>query len=373
MIKKVSCTKLNGKIDFSQCFHQDINVITGRNGSGKTTLLKLIWYMMSGNIERIHAEIPIEEAELETDRFKLSLAYAQKEGRVKIAIQSEVVELNESVEINIRNDEGALNRINRLTAAASGASLFFPTFRRIEGGFSMTRNRQDDENGRINREAQRVEDALQSLSERLSVLEHRLIASISTNDIITTLTKRYADISESVQADNDSRSKNIIKIIQEYDRTKHSAANDSSKLDVASKILEEVQTIIAAHSERQEALLKPFSVLSALVADLFQHKGIRLTSRITLGEASMAIASDKLSAGEKQMLSFLAYNTFARNSIVFIDEPEISLHVDWQRILFPTLLSQNASNQFIIATHSPFIYSKYTDKELLLDTRGEGE
>ena len=72
------------------------------------------------------------------------------------------------------------------------------------------------------------------------------------------------------------------------------------------------------------------------------------------------------------MLSFLAYNAFYQDTIFIIDEPELSLHVDWQRILFPTLLKQNSSNQFIVATHSPFIYAKYPDKELTwVDDRGD--
>jgi predicted ATPase len=99
---------------------------------------------------------------------------------------------------------------------------------------------------------------------------------------------------------------------------------------------------------------------------VFQYKGIKLSDPVTLGEAREAIASEVLSAGEKQMLSFLCYNAFATNACIFIDEPEISLHVDWQRILFPILLQQSTGNQFIVATHSPFIYSKYADKELML-------
>lgn len=83
-------------------------------------------------------------------------------------------------------------------------------------------------------------------------------------------------------------------------------------------------------------------------------------------EAKDAILSDVLSAGEKQMLSFLCYNASATRTCLFIDEPEISLHVDWQRVLFPELLQQSTGNQFIVATHSPFIYSKYADKELVL-------
>ncbi len=66
------------------------------------------------------------------------------------------------------------------------------------------------------------------------------------------------------------------------------------------------------------------------------------------------------------MLSFICYNAFHKNSIVFIDEPELSLHVDWQRQLYPILKSQESGNQFIFATHSPFIYGKYPDKEVMV-------
>jgi predicted ATPase len=115
-------------------------------------------------------------------------------------------------------------------------------------------------------------------------------------------------------------------------------------------------------------------VLSELIAKTFQYKGIRMAGTLTLGEARDAILSDVLSAGEKQMLSFLTYNAFANKTCLMIDEPEISLHVDWQRILFRVLLEQATGNQFIVATHSPFIYSKYADKELVLATdRGDSD
>ena len=94
--------------------------------------------------------------------------------------------------------------------------------------------------------------------------------------------------------------------------------------------------------------------------------------KLPSGEVNEAITSDKLSSGEKQMLSFFCYNTFVQNAAIFIDEPELSLHVDWQRRLLPILLEQGTGNQFFIATHSPFIYSKYPDKEILLgEDRGD--
>ena len=72
---------------------------------------------------------------------------------------------------------------------------------------------------------------------------------------------------------------------------------------------------------------------------------------------------------------FCCYNAFNKNIPIFIDEPELSLHVDWQEILLPTLLQQATGNQFFVATHSPFIYTLYPDKEFMLgDTRGfQGE
>jgi ABC-type lipoprotein export system ATPase subunit len=118
---------------------------------------------------------------------------------------------------------------------------------------------------------------------------------------------------------------------------------------------------------------RPFTVLSELVGKILNYSGIRFTENIALGDATNAIYSEQLSSGEKQMLSFLCHNAFQKNSIIFIDEPELSLHVDWQRLLFPMLLKQGTDNQFIVATHSPFIYSRYPDKEIILDSDRGGE
>jgi predicted ATP-dependent endonuclease of OLD family len=41
--------------------------------------------------------------------------------------------------------------------------------------------------------------------------------------------------------------------------------------------------------------------------------------------------------------------------VAFWDEPELSLHVDWQKILISTMQKINANMQLIVATHSPFI------------------
>ncbi|WP_408698489.1 AAA family ATPase [Acinetobacter baumannii] len=84
-------------------------------------------------------------------------------------------------------------------------------------------------------------------------------------------------------------------------------------------------------------------------------------------DRSNSLTINNLSAGEKQLLTFVAFNIFHNDTIFFIDEPELSLHVDWQSKLFSLLKEQNPTNQFIISTHSPFIYSIFPDKELVID------
>jgi len=71
-----------------------------------------------------------------------------------------------------------------------------------------------------------------------------------------------------------------------------------------------------------------------------------------------------LSSGERQIVSMLyaASPSFTRlGSIVLIDEPEISLHIDWQRKLLNKMMQQIGNHQIIVCTHSPEIGGDYLD------------
>jgi predicted ATPase len=249
-----------------------------------------------------------------------------------------------------------------------GSSVFFPTFRRIEGGYSLERQRWPTRLPHENA----LEVAIAAFSENLDTGAHHFVASISTNDIVALLNARYARILQTTNRLHRELSEFITTTIHGYENTTK-AALEQEKLASAQSTLSKIQERISAIEEKRNKLLRPFAVLGELVGSIFHYRGIKVSDAITFGKPGDSITSDKLSAGEKQMLSFLCYNAFSSDCCIFIDEPEISLHVDWQRTLFPTLLEQSTSNQFIIATHSPFIYSKFPDKEILLNPdRGEG-
>lgn len=342
-----------------------MNIITGRNGSGKTSALKLLWYILSGNIYLALREVTFKKATLETTDYECTIYRESLHTcRIdwKVGDQRRVFEdqLDEDGD-NILNAEDQANEL----LMRVGSSVFLPTFRRIEGGFTLS-----DRANYLSRAKNEIEDSLTALSKKLSKENHTFVASLSTVDIVTLLVKQYTELSEQYNQLQQKTSQDIIGKIKSY-KLDHVNKN---QLDAATSTLDQIRQQIETMEASREQIMTPLEAVRALAMKLFKHAGIKLGKTLNFGDAANAVNSDALSAGEKQMLSFIAYNAFYHDSIVIIDEPELSLHLDWQRQLFPMLLSQQTSNQFIIATHSPFIYSKYPDKEIQIDAdRGDSE
>ncbi len=346
-------------------FNDDMNIITGRNGSGKTSALKLLWFILSGNIYIALREVSFKKATLETTDYECTI-YRESQNTCRIdwktGDQRKVFEdhFDDDGDI-IQNAEDQANEL----LMNFGSSVFLPTFRRIEGGFTLS-----DRSTIFSKAKNEIEDSLISLSKKLSNQKHTFVASLSTVDIVTLLVKQYTELSEQYNNLQQHTSQDIIKRIKTYKLDN----SNQDQLDVATRTLDQIRQQIESMEASREVIMTPLEAVRELVMKLFKHSGIKLGKTLSFGDAANAVNSDALSAGEKQMLSFIAYNAFFRDSIIIIDEPELSLHVDWQRQLFPTLLSQQTSNQFIIATHSPFIYGKYPDKEIQVDAdRGDSD
>ena len=100
----------------------------------------------------------------------------------------------------------------------------------------------------------------------------------------------------------------------------------------------------------------------------YRHKRIRLDREdglVAEGGQGKRLPLDSLSSGEQHEL-VLHYDMLFRvqpNSVVLIDEPELSLHVEWQGMFLPELLEivRLAGFDAIVATHSPFIVGERDD------------
>ncbi|TKG02408.1 hypothetical protein FCV76_08380 [Vibrio sp. F13] len=76
------------------------------------------------------------------------------------------------------------------------------------------------------------------------------------------------------------------------------------------------------------------------------------------------VRMSQLSSGEKHLIAIFGHLCVSNDdSSVFIaDEPELSLHLEWQRKILPTINRLSPSTQVIVATHSPAIISKKSKK-----------
>ncbi len=113
--------------------------------------------------------------------------------------------------------------------------------------------------------------------------------------------------------------------------------------------------------------LRPQEQLRRIVETLYSgNKRLMLD---TLGPGRLRVEADSrkiplrsLSSGEKQLLRLLLEVLGAERMTVMIDEPELSMHVDWQEQLLAAMQSINPDCQLIVATHSPEVMVNVPDE-----------
>ena len=70
-----------------------------------------------------------------------------------------------------------------------------------------------------------------------------------------------------------------------------------------------------------------------------------------------------LSSGEKQIISLFSkiYLESSEEFILLFDEPELSLSLEWQKLLLPDILKSGKCRLLLAVTHSPFIFDNELD------------
>ena len=97
-----------------------------------------------------------------------------------------------------------------------------------------------------------------------------------------------------------------------------------------------------------------------LVDDLFSETGKRIdrtSNELSFSQFGESLSPYKLSSGEKQMLIILltALTQDRQPYVLFMDEPEASLHFEWQKRLIDMVIQLNPNVQIILTTHSPAV------------------
>ena len=140
------------------------------------------------------------------------------------------------------------------------------------------------------------------------------------------------------------------------------------QVNIGNRIIEVLQSGQEDAAIKAQAISEPKRKFQGMIDSLFSDTGkqrIRSQNDIAFSQLGERLTPYQLSSGEKQMLVILLTVLIEDNKpyVLFMDEPEISLHIDWQQRLIDLILELNPNVQIILTTHSPaVIMNGWTDK-----------
>ncbi|GMB66843.1 ATP-binding protein [Pectobacterium brasiliense] len=282
--------------------------------------------------------------------------------------------------------------------------IFLPTYRRVEKSFEpVSRDERDINHQRIFgrkrwMKLQRdgisyglkdVEDALKGLTldiERTSNLGYRSLSAKMLEDLIKYRTN-----------DRIAKTKNALPSIEDLERflnrvestgtnsrerraseTKNNSLISSLKelynsdgikdITYLSYFLTQLNLVIQETKEQESKIEKFVAVCDKYLSSAGDSKSLTFDPQsleviVKDSYTGDRISLNDLSSGEKQVISLMATIYLNDNTpkIILIDEPELSLSIDWQRMILPDLNAGENVRQVIAITHSPFIFDNELD------------
>lgn len=165
----------------------------------------------------------------------------------------------------------------------------------------------------------------------------------------------------------------------EFLQTKQSGVVQGVSIDLLMKYQEVIKmkeiVSIAERIEKKKAKVrKPMDIFIATMNDFIgvtqEEKRIDVDTNgriyFSTKYSKKPINIQNLSSGEKQLLTFFAnliFNVKEKKAGIFVvDEPELSLHLSWQKMFVERTMSINKNIQLIFATHAPEIIGHRRDK-----------
>lgn len=132
------------------------------------------------------------------------------------------------------------------------------------------------------------------------------------------------------------------------------------QVNIGNRIIEALQGGGPDSARRAQELSLPKKKFQDMIDRLFADTGkqlIRSSNEIMFTQIGEQLTPYQLSSGEKQMLVILLTVLIEDNQhyVLFMDEPEVSLHVDWQQRLIDMIADLNPNVQIVLTTHSPAV------------------
>ena len=129
------------------------------------------------------------------------------------------------------------------------------------------------------------------------------------------------------------------------------------QVNIGNRIIEQLQQ---GNMDAAQQLSQRKTRFQDMVDELFADTGkhiVRTENEIRFTQIGETLMPYQLSSGEKQMLIILLTVLVEDDQpyVLFMDEPEVSLHIEWQKRLIGLIVELNPHVQIILTTHSPAV------------------
>ncbi len=414
VLKRVEIDQFWGRFDLKTDLLDSANVFIGRNGTGKTTLIQILQGVLTANLDLLKL--------LEFKEVRLWLADGRR--RRKLSVTKGAGDMmHDTIRFQISQKVFPLPmfpsdfeyRLRRLPRRLREALLevrrelekivnisWIPVHRGVVS--------EDEESYRKRRELQgspvdkKLEDLMESLKSYQLQLESEAGALSRTfqRDVLECmlydenfdkftglqpsdpldlsgmkdgLLRAYKDLGA---LDESVRKKIATHISMIRKSVKACSSGRPIKVDdlMPLSLLKRADHIVGLSQELESAkkdLFKPVTDFLETLRKYMSDKQVVLDSggegglRVRVNGSDLPV--ERLSSGEKQLLILFTETLLQRRkSFIFItDEPELSLHVAWQRRVLKSIQKLNPNSQIIVATHSPEVAGALPDNIIRME------
>ena len=402
-IKSVAISGFWQRLDSFCSFNDDVNIIIGRNGTGKTTFMNILHSILSLDIEGINnndfnsAEIKLQDGR----KFKtIKIKKIEKDTSPYSIIEYQLSSKKYALRV-INNDDRRVSISYRRRVHEESEELRVELGKLVSlSSLSVYRLRNSDDlevrdkygTRFINPVDYKLSELMQELTKYQLELSQRArdIGLELQKEVLASILYSKEDVDDTaynIEFDREKEKQNLLNAYTQLNAIDTNVRrkinfhvdnidNTISKLkrkekdgiDIRSiEALRKTQKIIKMSLKSKEntsLVFAPIEQFLNILKEFITDKDfVFLGGALFIDNAHGPIKQESLSSGEKQLLILFIETLLQREQqyIFITDEPELSLHIQWQRNIIPAIKKLNPNAQIIAATHSPEVASKYKE------------
>ncbi|WP_440094290.1 AAA family ATPase [Pseudomonas syringae] len=392
-------------------FNDDVNIIIGKNGTGKTTFINILNAVLSVDsnalLDNDFTEVTIR---LGLDGSSRTIKVIKSEEMPFTAVRYHIAQKRfvlplvgedlRSASIYRRRAAEAASKIREeLSEIVALASLSVYRFRNNSDLDAQERNGHRKALGPVDMRLSELMHSLSNYQLSLAQRSRNISVELQRDVLMSLLYKSGANqVGYALDFDADQEKQNLIsaykqlgihgssinKRIAEHvgsieatvKEIKSALNGKEQPLDhvnfaplEASKRAHQVFDMSIEAEKKIKTVYSQVDLFLMILKEFIEGKEFGFDAGELIVKAPENIPISKLSSGEKQLLIIFAETLLQRQQpyIFLADEPELSLHIAWQRKIIPAIRKLNPNAQVLVATHSPEIAGKYRSSILNME------